>query len=213
MVTVLDLFSGTGSVPKACRYLKYKCISLDIDNKYHEPTIRVDILKWDYKSAFKPGEIDVIFAGVPCTEYSAMNYLNSKLYGKVPNIYLANKIVKRTLKIIKYLKPSVFFIENPENGTLKNQSFMKLLKFYVVSYCKYGFDYQKNTRIWTNLINFEAKRCNMDCKKIVNGTHIKNIGHRTTDTSNKVSNLGTKYSYPPKLIRCLLRAAEEQIKM
>lgn len=200
---VLDIFSGTGSVSKMCNKLGYQCISIDISDKYHKPTIIIDIMKWNYKS-FKPKHFDIIFAGVPCTEYSILNSANKHI--KTPDIKGANKVSKRTLKIIDYLKPKIWFIENPESGCLKDQSFMKNLPYYTVSYCKYGFCYRKNTRIWTNLKGFSPKVCHKDCGKIINNKHQQVIGQRNDSKSGQsnVSNLETKYSYPPKLIKELL---------
>ena len=51
---VLDLFSGTGSIPKQLKD-EDECVSVDISNELHEPTILVDIVEWDYKSAFPIG--------------------------------------------------------------------------------------------------------------------------------------------------------------
>ena len=206
---VLDIFSGTGSVAKICEKLGYECTSIDISNKYHNPTILTDIMKWNYKS-FKPKYFDVIFAGVPCTEYSILNSANKHV--KTPNVKGANKITRRTLNIIKYLKPKVWFIENPDSGTLKDQPFMKNLPYYRVSYCKYGFCYRKNTRIWTNLQGFNPKICKRDCGKMIGNKHMKIIGQRNDPSGQtNVSNLQTKYAYPPKLIEELLTKAKIMI--
>ena len=48
---LLELFSGTGSWNKYCVENNIECVSVDISKKYHNPTILIDILKWDYKSA------------------------------------------------------------------------------------------------------------------------------------------------------------------
>mgnify|MGYP000513010207 FL=1 len=66
---ILDIFSGTGSVAKMCNKLGYECVNIDISDKYHKPIILADIMKWNFKS-YKPKYFDIIFAGVPCTEYS-----------------------------------------------------------------------------------------------------------------------------------------------
>ena len=211
--TLLDLFSGSGSVKKVCKSLNIKCTSLDISNKYSNPDILVDIMKWDYKnSGYKPGDFKIIFAGIPCTEYSHIQNINRVLYGKEPDIKSANKISRKTLEIIDYFKPDYYFIENPETSTLKNQSFMKKLPYYTVSYCKYGFLYRKNTRIFTNLEGFEPKYCKNDCRKakMNGGRHPHIIGDRTNDISINISSLKQKYSYPPKLIKDLLKLAIEK---
>jgi len=41
---ILDLFSGTGSIPKEIR-ADDECVSVDISADLHEPTILVDIME------------------------------------------------------------------------------------------------------------------------------------------------------------------------
>ena len=45
-MNVLELFSGTGSVKKACDKIGWTTLSIDIDGR---ADINIDILKWDYK--------------------------------------------------------------------------------------------------------------------------------------------------------------------
>lgn len=151
---LLELFCGTKSISKVFNKRGFKTYSLDILKKY-EPDEIANILDFNYKK-FKPHYFNVIWASPPCTEYSI-----AKTRG-VRNIKQANKFVKRTLKIIEYLKPDFYFIENPRTGYLKEQPFMKNLKYFDVDYCRYGFKNKKPTRIWSNLIfnNPINKLCN-----------------------------------------------------
>ena len=154
-------------------------------------------MEWDYKSAFPIGHFDVIFAGVPCTEYSRLR--DCCKHTKPPDIEKANKVVLRTLEIIDYFKPKFWFIENPDGGKLKDQEFMRDLPYHRVSYCHYGYDYRKTTRIWTNNTAFKPKLCvRGDCGKTVGRRHIASIGQK------KHLPLAQKYSYPPELVRELL---------
>lgn len=160
---LLELFSGTGSVGKVFRNHGWDVLSLDLDSK-SKADITVDILDWDYKE-YKPGDFDFIWASPPCTEFSKLK----KIFGHHQDLSLANRIVKRTLEIIDYFKPKVWFIENPQSGLLKNQDYMKTLKYCDVDYCKYGRHFRKRTRLWNN-IGFKGKLCKQDCP-YSNGKH------------------------------------------
>lgn len=179
--------------------------SLDISNKYHTPTIQTDITDWDYKSStFAPGTFDVIFAGVPCTEYSKLRDCHKKT--APPNLEKANAIVRRTLDIIDYFQPKFWYIENPDTGTLRHQEFMRDLPYHRVSYCMYGFDYKKNTRIWTNNAAFQPKLCTKgSCGKRIGRRHAARIGLKL------YTPLSQKYSYPPALVRELLESTRAQL--
>ena len=83
----------------------YQVVSLDSDPKTN-PDICEDIMEWKYQN-LKPGELDVIFAAVPCTEYSMALTTRPRVLQK------ADEVVKRTLEVIQILKPKKWFIEYP----------------------------------------------------------------------------------------------------
>ena len=160
---LLELFSGTSSVGKVAKSLGYNVISLDLKNA----DINCDILEWDYKQ-FDRNHFNFIWASPPCTEYS-----RAKTVG-VRKIDYANSIVLKTLEIIDYFKPKYWIIENPQTGLLKEQPFMSGLKYYDVDYCKYGMNYRKRTRLWTNITSWKPRPlCKRDCGKIRNGKHVE----------------------------------------
>ena len=201
---VLDLFSGTGSIIKGLSD-DDEGVSVDFSGEFHEPTIKVDIMEWDYKSAYPPNHFDAIFAGVPCTEYSRLRDCCKK--SKPPDIEKANKVVLRTLEIIDYFKPKFWFIENPDGGKLKEQPFMRDLPYHRVSYCMYGYPYRKTTRFWTNNAAFKPRLCvRGSCGRVIEGRHQASIGQK------RHTPIHQKFSYPPELVRELLESTRTQLK-
>jgi len=152
---VLELFCGTKSIGKVFEKHGDEVISLDILEEFN-PTILKDILSFDYKK-YEVGEFDYIHASPPCTEYSKLNFLNTN---KKLNLEYADSLVKRAIEIIEYLKPKYWTLENPQTGSLKDRPFMieKSLPYFDIDYCRFGFDYKKRTRFWSN-IDFPKTIC------------------------------------------------------
>lgn len=181
---ILDLFSGSGSVAKVAENLGHKVITLDICDKLCRPDVLIDVLKWDYASAYKPGYFDFIWASPPCTEYSLAKSMAIAKHGGFRNLDLADSIVQKTLEILDYFQPKFWVIENPFTGLLKKRPFMANIPFVDVSYCQYGTDYRKNTRLWTNIAAFQPKICNKkNCSKMIGKYHIAVLGVPTRNKS------------------------------
>lgn len=174
---LLELFSGSQSIGKVASGLGYEVVSVDICdyNGRYKPTHKVDIMNWDYK-IYPKNSFDVVWASPPCVFYSALqkpNYgrrlkrLNNEVFTKEiheQNMKESDIIVKKSLEIINYFNPRLWFIENPQTGQLKNREQMKDVPFHDVTYCKYSdWGYKKATRIWTNNTTFVPKFCKKDC--------------------------------------------------
>ena len=158
---LLEMFSGTGRVGKGANDFGYDVVSLDLKGAL----INTDILDWNYKD-YDKGHFDFIWASPPCVEYSI-----AKQTG-VRKIEEANRIVKKTIEIIKYFEPKYWFIENPQTGLLKKQEFMNEFDFNDVDYCKYGMPYRKRTRLWNNLKSWNPRPlCKKDCGQMEGNRH------------------------------------------
>lgn len=201
---VLELFCGTKSIGKYCKQHDYmlSVVSLDMNPKC-KPDIVADILTWDY-TQFAPGSFDIIWASPPCTHFSIL-----RTTGSPRDIEFANKVVTRTQQIITYFHPHVWFLENPASGYLKDQTFMHGIPYVDVHYCKYGYNYRKWTRIWSNISHLLHPRiCNMDCDSLVRDAltgvyrHSGTFGGIFSGTP-----LWQRYSIPPLLVQDLMTTA------
>jgi len=189
---VLELFSGTHSVGRTIKNKypnKYHIVSLDRDlpdkekiSNYH---IMEDIMTWNYKQ-FSPNHFKIIWASPVCTWWSNLRncWIGRKLKGMDRNLTredlqndidtIGKPMVDKVREIIDYFSPEYYFIENPQTGKMK--TYITDLPYYDVDYCKYSdWGYQKKTRIWTNLKDFEPKICKKDCENIVIVKLKKNI--------------------------------------
>lgn len=150
---ILELFSGTGSIGNYFATQGWEVISLDLDPKT-QATVKEDILAWDH-TVFPPGHFDAIWASPCCTHYSC-----ARRGAKTPrNLELADSLVLRTLEIINYFNPKIWFIENPQTGLLKDRPFMVNFSFSDFDYCRFSdWGYRKRTRIWSN-VEMVGKTC------------------------------------------------------
>ena len=152
---VLELFAGTGSIGRYCRAHGYdEVVSLDCDPKSNA-THTCDILEFDYKQ-YPPEHFYYVHASPPCTEYSVAKTTAPR------DLEKADRIVIKTLEIIRYFRPVVYTVENPYTGMLRHREFMQMLPFTVVDYCQFDtpeerFLYRKRTAIWTNKVSTLVK--------------------------------------------------------
>ena len=190
MPRLLELFSGTGSIGRAFEAKGWEVISLDI---LPGATIQSNILLWDYK-IYPPGYFDFVWASPPCTEYSI-----ARTRAKRPRDFsLADAIVCATLDIIEYLRPQLWLIENPQTGHLKNKPIMRDILWRDVTYCKYGFPYKKQTRLWGFFpFDFRPICCKLHpCEHVVDGRH---PGRAQREHKGVRRSLKELYSLPPHL--------------
>ena len=236
---ILELFSGTGSVGKVAKKLGWEVVSLDLEL---EADININILDWDYK-VFSPDTFDIVWASPPCISYSRLQcswigrVRNGKIFTKddINNMMdESDKLVLKSLEIIKYFNPEFWFLENPQTGRLKDRDIMKDIPFYDVDYCMYSnWGYQKRTRIWTNKTLLNNLICDKSgsCGNMIDGKHKARMGTSKTvldngkiirvntaelrkkyknfeninDTENNETNLLDRYRIPENLIFSLFQ--------
>jgi hypothetical protein len=201
---LLELSSGTKSIGTVASSVGWDVVSLDMNYKT-EPDIVADILHWNYKE-YQPGQFDVIWASPPCTEFS-----RAKTVG-VRKLDVADNIVKHTLRIIEYLQPKFWIMENPQTGMLKEREFMTTLPYKDIDYCKYGMPYRKRTRLWNNIWFWEPRPpCNYDCDAS-NGKKHKEAAQRAPksgDTERRRFSQSELYRVPSELIDEILQVIKD----
>tara|TARA_R110001592_G_scaffold59567_2_gene180716 strand:+ start:1537 stop:2181 length:645 start_codon:yes stop_codon:yes gene_type:complete len=212
MVRCLELFSGTKSVGKCCEELGWETVSVDL---IMEADHQCDIMTFDYKQ-YKKDDFDIIWASPPCTEYSKLQdgWLNRMRKGELYTKEIQEKhmiegdmLIKKTLEIINYFNPEVWFMENPQSGRMKDRDIMKGIPFYDVDYCMYSdWGYRKRTRIWTNKKDWNNLMCNKQCGNMVGSLHKQNLGNseRQRKTNGNGTSQTDRYRVPPDLIYSLL---------
>jgi len=204
---VLELFSGSKSITKFFQNLpNVEVISLDFEKKYN-PDICCDIMEFDYKQ-FDIGHFDIVWASPECKVFSQLqNTLLGRKGGSINKEELIkkqlenSKYILKTIEIIKYLNPKYYFIENPQYSTIWNYIPQEFNIGINVSYCKFGYDYQKNTRILTNKVleNCLCKKKNKIFECCGLSKHKSSIGNLGTQKQTLLE----RYSIPQDLLKYL----------
>tara|TARA_R110002096_G_scaffold300944_1_gene495658 strand:- start:171 stop:836 length:666 start_codon:yes stop_codon:yes gene_type:complete len=219
-MNILELFSGTGSVGRVCKELGHNVISVDLIFK---STHKVDIMKFDYKK-YDKDFFDIVWASPPCTNYSVLQncFMNRMRKGVIytkeiqeKEMLEDDKLIKKTLEIINYFNPELWFLENPAHSRMKERDCMKNIPNYIVDYCMYSnWGYRKRTRIWTNKKDWKPLICDNSgsCGNMVGTLHKTNLGNADCFKRANINNVdkfnGTsqaqRYRIPENLILSLL---------
>jgi site-specific DNA-cytosine methylase len=190
---VLELFAGSRSIGKSAESLGYEVFSSDI-NDFDGINYAIDILNFDIKKVpFKP---DIIWASPPCTYFSVASigkHWHKNNTPKSKNALIGVTYVKKTIDIIKELKPKKWYIENPR-GKLRKLNVMNKLPRTTVWYCAYGDIRAKPTDIWSNniisLFNPNGWQPRPECH---NGN--KNCQHEAAPRGSRTGTQGQKGNY------------------
>lgn len=211
---LIELFSGSGSFAKGAKSVlppgwKMQTESVDIHPKYR-PTTTTDILKWNYRTAMdkflsqrKASDVVWFHASPPCTEYSRAKTTGTR------DLALADAIVKRTLRVLRFAKPNFFTIENPV-GMLMERDFMQKFNdryLNITSYCHYGTPYQKNTCIWSD-VKTELPKCEKGTYCAIKEQHGVHLQTAQSGPTANVPGSGSGenvYPLPRGLVRRLVK--------
>ncbi len=82
--------------------LAYAVTTLDVRPEC-KADFTVDIRSWKYWTTCRPGDFEILWASIPCTEFS------QALTTRDRDLRTADSIARRTLKIIRWLKPNAIF--------------------------------------------------------------------------------------------------------
>ena len=209
---MLDMYAGTHSVGRVACELGLSVTSLDL----RDASICCDVLAWDY-TAYEPGYFDVIWASPCCRTFSTVRrsnigrngYTREGLEADMSNIGLP--ILRKTEEIIAYLKPKLWYLENPQTGLMKN-FIDPSIPFFYVDYCKYtDWGYRKRTRIWYGgdfTPDFTPRVCRKDCGYVENNRHVKDVTGSAKGRNNTGqgggNNRAPRYKIPSVLVTELL---------
>lgn len=154
---VLELFAGTRSIGKAFEERGHEVFSVDWDEQFEDIDWYGDVMNLTADYVLKHfGHPDVIWASPDCTTYSIAAISHHRVREEDGNLAPKSEYAKKcddvnehVHNLIRELKPTYWFIENPRGG-MRKMRFMRELPRYTVTYCQYGDDRMKPTDIWTN---------------------------------------------------------------
>jgi hypothetical protein len=151
---ILDLFAGLGGERRRAEVESrgHKYVTLDLDPRFN-CTVTADILTVTANDFKKFGHFDFIWASPPCEAFSVASIGHhwgggARAYiPKTKHAVLSQKIVQKTISLIKELNPSAWLIENPR-GVLRKLPVVSKLPRTTVTYCQYGDKRMKPTDLW-----------------------------------------------------------------
>ena len=123
------------------------------------------------------------------------------------NLPLADAVVRRTLEVIAFLRPQLWFMENPRTGLLSQSPLVCEYPRVDVDYCQFSdWGYRKSTRIWGTVQGLRDVLCDVQtCRNIQPGTH----KHREVlgGTAKRMT-AQEEYRVPAKLVEYLVTGDE-----
>lgn len=169
-IRVLDVFSGLGGWSQAFKDNGHQVLHLDIDPQFGAE-LTMDILEFVknprhylVEAAVKAGfiksgeswEPDVILLSPDCRGFSvaSIGLMWETPWPPIPKhdtSRLGMKLAQAALQVIDAFPEALWAMENPRGMMTNVLRFWKNWEPDWITYCRYGMDYQKPTRIWHNI--------------------------------------------------------------
>ena len=164
----VDLFSGLRGGGSGFVKLGFRVIGVELNGKVNEEARKLhDYIEDHVMSVFdideewckaliaKHGSVKVVWASPPCTSFSVASCgkhwnppaPDGTRTPKSEAAELGVALVKQTLRIIEWLQPDFFWIENPV-GILRKLPLLNHLQHVKITYCRYGEKRMKPTDLW-----------------------------------------------------------------
>ncbi len=205
---LLELFSGTKSVSRVAKELGWETVSLDIDPR-HEPDLLVDILRFD-ETTYPRDYFDFVWASPDCASYS-----RARSNAKIPRdeaMMVADKLLAKTRQIKDYFGCH-WCIENPESSLMWKREVARglLESSCVTSYCSFGAQYRKHTRL-ANSFGLVLPKCPGAglCPAMIGKRHVDQAQRGGGGVSGKRHTVDELHSIPRGLCRSVLTQAQER---
>lgn len=198
---VLDLFSGLEGWSGPMReqgHDVYRVELLEMFQAEHR-----DVL--DFHPSMLPWKPDLIVASPPCTSFSMMSIGTHWTHDNQPKTSTAEmgiRLVRRSIELVKQIKPSFWVIENPR-AKLRKMEEMQSFERRTVTYCQYGERRMKPTDLWGGFP--PSLVLDPMCK---NGSPCHVAAPRGSRTGTQGMNKYESAKIPRELSLSLMRAAE-----
>lgn len=147
----IELFAGTRSFSAVAKILGHETFTTDF-HVIEGQDLVADIRQLN--GIHFPYRPDILWASPPCEGFSVAAIGKNWNHDNTPKTDSARnsvELVKETVRLIKELHPTWWFIENPR-GKLRKLGLIPTDNVYrhTVTYCQYGDTRMKPTDIWTN---------------------------------------------------------------
>jgi len=164
----IDLFSGLRGGGSGFVKLGYRVIGVELNEKVNTEARDIHHYIEDYVISIfdideawceeliaRHGPVKVVWASPPCTGFSVASCghhwnapeADGTRTPKSDKGRLAVQLVEHTLKVIGWLNPDYFWIENPV-GILRKLPLLNHLQHHKITYCRYGEERMKPTDLW-----------------------------------------------------------------